>query len=364
MALVKLINIEQLVQAFDDDNPAGQDIRDDASATSPYQIIKGERQAARAAERKSLFDEGNHEANQHWHKILELAPEILTDHAKDLEIACWYTEALTRRHGFAGLRSAFELIEKLLENFWDQLYPAPDEDGIVTRVAPLAGLNGEGAEGVLIAPIRNIPITEDVLPGPFSIWQYQQARGLQKITDEDARAEKASKVGFTVEDIEKAVNASSENFYVDLQDEVQTCIEVYRRISQNLTERCGVHDAPPTSNINHTLEDYLSTLNHIAGHKFPVAESPNTADGAETSSGSGSTGSGPISSREQAFTQLRAIAQFFRQAEPHSPISYLLDKAVKWGGMSLNELIPELIPDSSSRNHYSDLTGVRVEDDN
>ena len=72
---------------------------------------------------------------------------------------------------------------------------------------------------------------------------------------------------------------------------------------------------------------------------------------------------GAINSREAAFKQLLDIAQFFRKTEPHSPVSYVLEKAVKWGNMPLNELIVELIPDSSSRERYSELTGVKSNED-
>ena len=72
---------------------------------------------------------------------------------------------------------------------------------------------------------------------------------------------------------------------------------------------------------------------------------------------------GPITSREEAIRQLNNISSFFRQTEPHSPISYVIDKAVKWGDMSLSELISELIPDSSSRETYSSLTGVNANEE-
>lgn len=367
MALAELIDVASLVQPFGGENPAGNEIREDVSPKSPYQMIKSARQGARAAERNSLFDESSNEAVDHWHKVLNLAPDILSGQSKDLEVASWYTEALVRIHGFSGLRCGFELIAQLIDGFWDNLYPQPDEDGVATRVAPLAGLNGEGAEGVLIAPIRNVPITQGNPPGPFSLWQYQQARDVQKISDENARAEKAAKVGFLVEDINNAVNESSEAFYVDLRDEIKTCIDIYQKISRSLTERCGTHDAPPTGNITSALDECLSTINHIAGHKFPVEESKDEENEATENEGGAATttaAKGPIASREQAFKQLRTIAHFFRQTEPHSPISYVLDKAVQWGGMSLNELILELIPDAASREHYSILTGVRVDDNN
>src|SRR5690606_35970383 len=70
-----------------------------------------------------------------------------------------------------------------------------------------------------------------------------------------------------------------------------------------------------------------------------------------------------INSREAAFKQLTEIAEFFRKTEPHSPVSYVLEKAVKWGHMPLDELIIELIPEASSRTHFSQLTGVQSNED-
>ena len=70
-----------------------------------------------------------------------------------------------------------------------------------------------------------------------------------------------------------------------------------------------------------------------------------------------------VHSREVAFHQLHLISEFFKKTEPHSPISYILSKAVKWGNMPLNELIGELIPDTASREYYSSLTGVKINDE-
>ncbi|HMW72239.1 MAG TPA: type VI secretion system protein TssA, partial [Cellvibrionaceae bacterium] len=66
-----------------------------------------------------------------------------------------------------------------------------------------------------------------------------------------------------------------------------------------------------------------------------------------------------LANRDQAFKQLAEIAEFFRKTEPHSPISYMLEKAVRWGNMPLHELMQELISDDATRNRYSELTGVK-----
>lgn len=363
-----LIDIESLVGPVSEDNSVGEDIRQDSSPTSIYNQIKDARSAARAAERHSLFDGGSNEAMENWYKILEIAPDILQNHAKDLEVASWYTEALIRRSGFQGLRDGFTVIRQLIDNYWDNIYPLPDEeDGIETRIAPLIGLNGEGAEGVLIAPIRNVIITEGSEPGPFSFWQYKQALDIQKIADDKARADKAAKIGYSLEDIENAVSNSSQEFFVNLCDDVSNSINEYREISRTLDGLCGTHEAPPTSNIINTLEDALSTVKHVARFKLPVESSNEEIgeDGQPTGEGQSGvvTVAGPIKNRGDAFHHLNNIATFFRNTEPHSPISYIIDKAVRWGDMDLDELMRELIPDSSSRGYYSSLTGVKTDDD-
>lgn len=371
MASSSVLELDALLAPISDDAPTGTDIREDASPTSAYYTIKDARNAARAAERNGLFDDSTDGASEHWRQVLEHGPGILRDAAKDLEIATWMVEALTRRHGFAGLSDGIALVEQLIDQYWDGLYPMPDEDGIETRVAPLTGLNGEGAEGVLIAPIRNIPITEGQSVGPFSFWQYQQALDVQKLTDEDARAQRAATLGFSLMDIEKAVSETSPAFFVQLRDDVQEALTGYRNLSARLDERCGIHDAPPTSNITGVLEDVLGAVSHLARDKFPMpdeATDTETADADDTdTAGTGAPAESPAAkkarTREEAFRQLVDISDYFRQTEPHSPLSYMLDKAVRWGRMPLHELIAELIPDSSSRDYYTSLTGVNVEDE-
>ena len=75
-----------------------------------------------------------------------------------LNWGCIPTKALLRTAGLAGLRDGFRLIREMTEGFWDGLYPVEDEDGVETKVAPLTGLNGEGADGTLIQPLRKIEI--------------------------------------------------------------------------------------------------------------------------------------------------------------------------------------------------------------
>ena len=372
MPSAAILNLSELLNPISDDQPTGMDLRLDPSPLSSYQTIKTARSAARDAEKNNLYNDGNNDAEEHWRKILTLAPKILCTESKDLEVATWLTEALVRRHGFQGLRDAAQLIEGLLSQFWENLYPMPDEDGIETRVSPLAGLNGNSNEGVLIAPIRRIPLTEGYAPGPFAYYQYQQAVEIERTTNDEAREAKIEKLGFTFNNIEQAVTESDENFFVDMLDDLTNTIETCRSIESRLDSLCGSDEAPSTRAIVAALEECRSAINHIAKHKLPISEIASTEETTDTITSTATKGANTntanavanaLVSRDAAFKQLMDIAQFFRKTEPHSPVSYALEKAVKWGNMSLEDLIVELIPDSSSRKHFSELTGVKSNED-
>ena len=132
-----------------------------------------------------------------------------------------------------------------------------------------------------------------------------------------------------------------------------------------LDERCGIHDSPPTSNITNTLIEIQGAISHVAQHKLPqdIEIAEDSDDQTVDLAASPAIKPVAVKSRDEAFRQLMLISQFFRQTEPHSPISYVLEKAVKWGNMPLAELIQELIPDSNSRDTYSSLTGVKISED-
>src|SRR6185437_2114539 len=56
----------------------------------------------------------------------------------------------------------------------------------------------------------------------------------------------------------------------------------------------------------------------------------------------------PIQSREDAYTRLAEISGFLSRLEPHSPVPYLLQRAIAWGRMNLSELLLELLHDQAA----------------
>jgi type VI secretion system protein ImpA len=57
--------------------------------------------------------------------------------------------------------------------------------------------------------------------------------------------------------------------------------------------------------------------------------------------------------------RLAEVAAFFRQTEPHSPVSYLVERAARWGTMTFEQLIGELVKDGSVREQIADLLAMK-----
>jgi type VI secretion system protein ImpA len=70
-------------------------------------------------------------------------------------------------------------------------------------------------------------------------------------------------------------------------------------------------------------------------------------------------GAAQVASREDALRALGEIANFFRRTEPHSPLSYTLDEAVRRGRMTWPELLAEVVADTDTRNTILNTLGIR-----
>ena len=80
---------------------------------------------------------------------------------------------------------------------------------------------------------------------------------------------------------------------------------------------------------------------------------------AEEEEEEGAYGGSPIRSRAEAYRRLAEAADFLQRTEPHSPTPYLIRRAVAWGGMSLGELLQELVQSDSDLRAIYTLLGMR-----
>jgi type VI secretion system protein ImpA len=366
MASAATLDLAKLLAPIPGAKPTGMDLRAVSSPNSAYYAIKDARNAARAAERQLVLEGDEPTAPADWRLVLRHATNALAEQTKDLEITAYLIEALIRLHGFAGLRDGFRLARELVEQYWDGLYPLPDEDGLETRVAPLTGLNGDDAEGTLLVPITRVPITEATSVGRLDSTHYQQAVALGKLADAKVRDQKIAEGALTLEAFQKAVGESSAPFYHNLVEDLGQCAEEFTQLGAALDARCDGR-APPASQIRRALELCLDVIKDVARAKLAAAPRPAevaTANGApETVSRSiAGPGSAPdgLRSREDAFRHLLHVAAYFQRTEPQSIVPHALEQVVRWGRASLLELLTELIPDDTPRNLFCKQVGIKV----
>jgi predicted component of type VI protein secretion system len=66
-----------------------------------------------------------------------------------------------------------------------------------------------------------------------------------------------------------------------------------------------------------------------------------------------------IRSRAEAYRVLAEAADYLLRTEPHSPVPYLVKRAISWGNMSLAELLSEFVASSDDLVTIYRLLGIR-----
>ncbi len=350
-------DIAAMLAPIEGDAPAGVDLREDFTPQSIYYRLRDARAEARAAERAQDNDSGvDAVVPAQWRTVRDLATQALTGKTKDLEIAAWLTEALVRSDGVTGLAAGAALLAGLTEAFWDaNLYPMPDEDGIVTRVAPITGLNGEGNDGTLIQPLRKQPVFNRPDGSPVALWQYQQSEQLGGIGDA-ARIKQRIAAGVRpFADTDKEARAAGAAHFARTRAEVRAAQAAWNRMGEALDARAG-SDSPPTGRVRDLLAALFAIVNRYAPPEAAApteteADAPAVEAAGDAVSSLSALGAPAqrLVTRDDMLRELARIAEYFRRTEPHSPLSYSLDDAVRRGKMSWPELLAEVVPDAAAQ---------------
>jgi type VI secretion system protein ImpA len=356
-------DVEALLAPIPGGTPQGADIREDFSAASPYNRLRDARSEARDAERaQDAGDAGARDPGPLWRTVRELAMQTLAETSKDLEVAAWMTEALTRSHGLIGLAAGAEVMTGLAERYWDALFPLPDDYGMETRVAPVTGLNGRDGNGSLIQPLYMTTLFNRPDGSPVAYYQYRQSTQLSAL-DGERRQQRIEAGAIPFEDLEREARAAGAGRFATLLSEARAAYDAWQTMTAAIDAKAGA-DGPSTT----AVRDLLSGIIDFAKRFVPGEPGESIVASAETAAGEVMPANGftiPTASsthavtREDALRALAEIANFFRSTEPHSPLSYTLDEVVRRGRMTWPELLAEVVADTDTRNTILTTLGIR-----
>jgi len=338
-----LLNLEALLKPVPGDNPAGTDLR--------YDSVYSEIKAAR------LGDEAN-DIKPDWAKVQKLAITALEKKSKDLQLGVWLLEALTRQHDFAGTAAGLACLARIIEAFWECLYPPTDPEDD-EPLAYRAGVMSWVTEK--LAPIlKGVPLTQE----GFTLLHYEvtQKTGEEKQTLlEDGWP--------SWDQFEQSTLALPLEHWEGLLADVQACQEAVTELERVCSDRFvlvtrdGGKERTERILGFHLLKDLLENAHWLAAKttkkkreaepkpepapEAVVQEQPSSLEAADEETAPADVETAaldgpPAQARtaapsrqpttpEETFQIVNELARYLREDNPYRPIPYLLIRAVAWG---------------------------------
>ena len=307
-----------------------------------------------------------------WVAVTKIATEAFGK-SKDLRIAVRLTEALVKRYGFAGFRDGCRLLRELQENFWDSLFPEMDEGGdLEARAADLQWLNDR-----LTSSILDVPLTDGDVRYSWYRWDESQKvdNAIRQNPAAKAAAEKEGKIDGAT--FAKAVGATSRAYYETLFEDLQQAFEECEKLIRTSDEKFG-RQAPSLLDLRRATEDCRSLVEDLVKTKrkldpnYKPEEAPSTVDESSNAVAEAAPQAVPVNnpsaggglpreptSREDAFQRLAIIADYLKKSEPQNPVSYLVDRAVRWAEMPLEQWLGEVIQNQDVLKHLRETLGIK-----
>src|SRR5262249_44886054 len=144
----------------------------------------------------------------------------------------------------------------------------------------------------------------------------------------------------TRQDFDKAVDGSPVELCTTESEDLTESATEMAQLTQLLGSKMG-SVAPGLTGLRQAVDDCRILVQQILKLKGAAAGGDDVeADGKQA----GATGGArSASSRAEAYRQLKDAARVLQQLEPHSPIPYLVQRAVELGAMPFPELMRALI---------------------
>jgi type VI secretion system protein ImpA len=360
-------DLDALLAPIAGENPAGESLQ--------YSGLHDELREARRVEDNLAQGEWQYETKvADYHQVISLATPALATQTKDLQVCAWLCEALVKLHGFPGLRDGLKLMRGLHEQFWEKVYPEIDEGDMEARANSVAWMDRE-----LGLAIKEVPLTQAQGGGVnYSYLGYEQSKqfdipeNLEKLDAgklaqmEELRAQALEEGKTTGEDWRKAFHNTRRAFYEETWRVLDECWAEYQALDKVMDEKYD-RQTPGLGSLKKSLDEVRTLVEKLLKEKRilepdPVAD----AEGAEGEAGAGDgaqgISTGPVRTRQEALRRLAEVSDYFRRTEPHSPVAYLVQRAIKWGQMPLETWLQDVIKDDTVLGQLRETLGLNTSD--
>lgn len=304
-----------------------------------------------------------------WDLTITLAAQGLAQQSKDLMLVAWLSEALAHKYHFLGITFGLTLAERVIERFWDDLFPALDE-GLEERAARLAWM-----KTTLADVVGGLPITQG---DQFGLLRYDESRHIENLALQNPQAMRIAldEGKINAEVFQRSVVLTDTEHFLRKASEITDSLQACRQL-QDTADRLFGNEAPSFAGLSEILSRAAQLAEKLLkdrGVEINPAPAQPTAEAvaepaAQPTAGPAmtltvkDTASAPLRTtpltRDEAFTLLAGVAQFFKQTEPQSPVPYLIERAIKWGNMPLEGWLNDVIKDSNVVDSIRDVLGTK-----
>jgi type VI secretion system protein ImpA len=337
-----VLDVSELLLPVPGEDPAGGPV--------PYEVRR-ELEEARKEDNPDDFAENDpmrpaEFKKADWPALVRLARETLRDISKDLLVATRLTEALVRLHGYAGLRDGLRLLRELVEGCWDRLRPPIEDGDLEVRAGPFFWLDDPDKGARFPMTLRRVPLVVGEAGQGYGWLDWRQSQaGIGSVSHDD---------------FERAVAASPAQGVADAAEALRESREELRLLGRCLGERME-GAAPGLAEIHRAVEECQQLAEQILRRKSPApAESAHPGDQASPAAATnGASPAAAAATRAEAYRQLARAADLLQTLEPHSPIPYLVRRAVELGALPFPQLMKALIRDANVLGELSRELGIK-----
>lgn len=287
-----------------------------------------------------------------WPEVERLCQEALSHRTKDLQIAIWLTEAWIHLYALPGLIRGLNLIRSLHELFWEKMYPSVED--LEYRTGQLTWLNEKLPTPLKFIAIA-IPIDPTLMP-QVSFARWEAAQHSDQVARRRPHGTDVAKSELPL--LQRSMASTPEAFYRELAAQISQSTQLCQELDALLDARYGAQN-PGLRQLQEVLDAIRSVIAPLVKFEVPttsfqlvVEEVQSTMSDVPAPVSATSTG---IRNRNDAYRALAEIAEFLSRTEPHSPVPYLIRRAITWGGMDLGSLLPELLRHEGALNDVASL---------
>ncbi|MBS0394050.1 MAG: type VI secretion system protein TssA [Proteobacteria bacterium] len=271
-----------------------------------------------------------------WRALRGRALETLA-RSKDVRILAHFAAAALRTDGIGSFLESLGVAAGWLEDYWDAVYPGLDEDGIFRRNALSCFVD----RVAVIDALRRAPLVANRQLGAFSLRDTELAAGTLQPTEADTAVPTPGQIGAAFTAMDYAELGA-------LVAAVDAALAALSRIETKTRESIGTEGTPDMGPLATTLKRIQGIVREQAA-AHPGAGAAGAAAGAGTEAPTAAGGAavgGPIRTRQDALRALDAVAQFFRQTEPSSPVPIFIERARRLVDKSFLEVLEDVAPDA------------------